>query len=311
MQDLPVKQKYRGVIVPMVTPLDEGGDVDAKAVRVLVDTLVREGCAPFVAGTTGEAPSLTEEGRVELVRAAAAATDGRAPVYAGIADNCLAGCLRRARLYRDLGADVAVCHLPGYYPIDEAEMAVWYRALADACPLPLMLYNIPATTGLSLPLRLVDELSRHENVVGVKDSERGDERLREALALWRDREDFTFHLGWAAKSAFGLLNGLDGIVPSSGNLVPGLYRRMVERAGAGDAAEAGRLQALTDDISACYQEGRSLSRSIPVLKAMLSAFGLCGPAVAPPMMAVAGGELAAIVAEARTRWAPHVRPIEG
>ena len=118
----------------------------------------------------------------------------------------------------------------------------YFEKLADASPLPIMLYNIPVTTHLSMPISLVDKLSYHDNIVGFKDSERGDDRLNESLNLWKNRNDFTYHLGWAAMSSYGLQNGLDGIVPSSGNLVPGLYRAIYDNVKAGNFEEANAIQ---------------------------------------------------------------------
>ncbi len=284
-------EKYRGVIVPMVTPLDEQGAIDEAAARRLVEHLVRHRCAPFVAGTTGECSSLTDAQKDELVWIAADQAAGRQLVYAGVADNCFSASLEKCRQYRDAGAAVVVSHLPCYYPIDEDQMRRYFVSLADASPLPVVLYNIPVTTNLSIPLSLIDDLSHHSNIVGVKDSERGEQRLADGLTLWRDREDFTHHLGWAAKSAFGLLNGLDGIVPSSANLVPNLYRGIYDAAKRGDDAEANRLQIATDEISEYYQEGYPLSRSIPIFKAMLSAFDLCRPYAASPMLTLDGDDL--------------------
>jgi 4-hydroxy-tetrahydrodipicolinate synthase len=301
-----IKQKYCGVIVPLVSPLREDGNVDEAGMRKIVENVVANGCSPFVAGTTGECSSLTDTQKLELVRITAEQTAGRAQVYAGIADNCMQQSLAKAAAYRDLGADVAVAHLPCYYPIDDEQMLATYNALADNCPLPVMLYNIPVTTNLSMPLSLIDGLSRHDNIVGLKDSERGDDRLAESLALWSERQDFTFHLGWAAKSSYGLQRGLDGIVPSSANLVPGLYRRIYDEARDGNAAEADRIQATTDEISAYYQEGYTLSRSIPRFKAMLSAFDICEPYAAPPMITLDAAERASVKEEVLGRFARHV-----
>ena len=301
-----VKETYCGVIVPMVTPLDARGAIDDLGVRRIIGNLVANRCSPFVAGTTGESSSISDARKAELVRIAVEEAAGKELVYAGIADNCLEESLSKARLYRDLGADAVVAHLPWYYPIDDAHMREYFLALAEACPLPVMMYNIPVTTNLSLPLELLDELSRHENIVGVKDSERGDDRLRESLELWRDREDFTFHLGWAAMSSFGLQNGLDGIVPSSANLVPGVYRGIYDAARSGDAAEADRLQTIGDEISDYYQVGYPLSRSVPRFKAMLNAFGFCQPYVASPMLALTGQDLDDVREETRVRFGKFV-----
>ncbi len=301
-----IKTTYCGVIVPMVTPLDASGAVDPAGVEKIIAGLVKNRCAPFVAGTTGESASLSDAEKERLVGLAVSTTNGRQIVYAGIADNCFEASVEKAHRYKELGADAVVAHLPCYYPIDEGQMAAYFGALADASPLPLLLYNIPVTTKLSVPVTLLDELSQHENVVGAKDSERSEERLRDCLDRWRDREDFTFHLGWAAKSAFGLLDGLDGIVPSSANLVPHLYRGIYDAAKSGDAAEANRLQAITDIISAYYQEGFPLSQSIPRFKTMLEAFDICQPHVALPMITLCDDERATVIQDAQSQFSQYL-----
>ena len=306
MKDKNLKNTYRGVIVPMTTPLDKYGAIDPQGVSNIVSNLVSNRCSPFVACTTGESASISDASKAELVKLAVDAAAGKELVYAGIADNCFAASLEKAQQYKDLGADVLVSHLPCYYPIDAEQMKHYFSALADASPLPLVMYNIPVTTKLSIPLALIDELSHHENIVGAKDSERGDDRLRDSLALWADREDFTFHLGWAAMSSYGLQNGLDGIVPSSANLVPGLYRAIYDAAKSGDGVEADRLQAITDEISAYYQQDQPLSRAIPIFKAMLSAFKICEQHVASPMLTLEGAELASIKSEVLDRFGEYV-----
>lgn len=307
MRNQTIKSKYCGVIVPMITPLNSDGAIDEAGVGKIVTSLIANQCSPFVAGTTGESSSISDARKADLVKIAVEVSSGKELVYAGIADNCLEASLNKARWYRDLGADAVVAHLPCYYPIDEEQMKAYFSALADACPLPVMLYNIPVTTNHSVPLSLLDELSYHENIVGVKDSERGDDRLRDSLDLWAERQDFTFHLGWAAMSATGLKNGLDGIVPSSANLVPGLYRGIYDAAKSGDFAEADRLQAITDEISAYYQQDQPLSRSVPIFKAMMAAFEICEPFAASPMITLSEDELAAVRKDVLERFSEYVR----
>lgn len=301
-----IKQTYSGVVVPMITPLDKNGAVDEVAVRHIVENLVSEKCMPFVAGTTGESASLSIAQRSELVRITVEQVAGRERVFAGIADNCFETSLKQAGMFRSLGVDAVVSHLPCYYPIDDEQMRAYFLKLADASPLPVVLYNIPITTNLSVPVPILDELSHHENVIGAKDSERGEERLAESLRLWSDRPDFTFHLGWAAMSSFGFQNGLDGSVPSSGNLVPHLYRGIYDAAKRGDAAEADRLQAITNEISDFYQAGYPLSRSIPLFKAMLEAFGVCERYAASPMLTLSSDECAKVRDEVVERFGQYV-----
>lgn len=301
-----MNKQYSGIIVPMITPLNEDSSIDKVGTQRLVEHVVANGCMPFVAGTTGESASLSRNAKEDLVRVAVQQTAGRQPVFAGIADNCFEASLAAAARYQDLGVDVAVAHLPCYYPIGERQMGKYFLSLAEQCPLPLMLYNIPVTTGLSVPVELIDELSHHKNIVGVKDSERGEDRLAKSLGLWANREDFTFHLGWAAMSAYGFRNGLDGSVPSSGNLVPQLYRRIYDAACQGEHEEADRLQDTTNAISDYYQAGFPLSESIPIFKAMLEGFGVCQRFTAPPMLTLEPAEAKKIKTECTERFGEFV-----
>lgn len=285
------KEKYCGVIVPMLTPLTESLDIDKQGVENIIDGFIKNKCNAFVLGTTGESSSISNNKKLNLVKYTVEAVNQRNLVYAGISGSCLEESIDNAKQFADFGVDVLVAHLPCYYPIDEKHMLNYFEKLADAVPLPLMTYNIPVTTNLSMPLELVDKLSHHENIVGFKDSQRGDDRLEESLSLWKKRKDFTFHLGWAAMSSYGLQNGLDGIVPSSANLVPQLYREIYDAVRRGDIEKADQIQEITDVISAYYQQGNILSDAFPIFKAMMKSFGLCESYVASPMMTVSSSEL--------------------
>jgi 4-hydroxy-tetrahydrodipicolinate synthase len=297
-----IKEKYCGVIVPMLTPLNENLDIDKGGVENIVHEFMQNNCNAFVLGTTGESSSIPIDKKIDLVKYTVEAVKGKNLVYAGISGNCLQECIDNAKQFADIGADVLVAHLPSYYPINEKQMLNYFEKLADAVPLPLMIYNIPVTTNLSMPISLVDKLSHHEKIVGFKDSERGDERLSESLNLWKNREDFTFHLGWAAMSSYGLQNGLDGIVPSSANLVPQLYRKIYDSVKTGDIKEADRIQEITDIISAYYQQGNILSEAFPIFKAMMKSFGLCEPYVASPMINLSQDELKGIKSEVLAKF---------
>lgn len=288
------KEKYCGVIVPMVTPLKENLSIDRQGVQNIVEGFNKNKCNAFVLGTTGESSSISNKKKLELVKYTIEAVNRKNLVYVGISGNCLEETINNAKKFADFGADVLVAHLPYYFPLDEKHMLNYFEKLANAVPLPLMVYNIPVTTNLSLPHDLIDKLSYHENIIGLKDSQRGEDRLNDGLKLWKHRKDFTFHLGWAAMSSYGLRNGLDGIVPSSANLVPGLYRRLYDAAKNGDLKMAEELQEITNIISAYYQERQILSRAFPIFKAMMDAFSLCKPFVASPLETLNQDEIAII-----------------
>ncbi|RRN76531.1 dihydrodipicolinate synthase family protein, partial [Pseudoxanthomonas sp. SGD-10] len=159
----------------------------------------------------------------------------------------------------------------------------YFLQLADAVPGPLIIYNIPATTHMSIPVSLLDELSYHDNIVGVKDSERSEKRLDESLQLWKDREDFSHFLGWAGKSAYALINGSDGVVPSTGNAVPAIYYEMCKAVLNGDEKKAYYYQHQSDVLGNLYQNNRSLGESLWALKVLMKELGLCDTHMMPPL----------------------------
>ncbi|MBN1184873.1 MAG: dihydrodipicolinate synthase family protein [Bacteroidales bacterium] len=288
-------KKYRGVIVPMVTPLNNQFNIDEEAVERIVDSFVEAGVSPFLLGTTGESVSVSFTQKKNLVRKTVVHSNKRSIVYAGISGNCLEDTIEEGKAYADMGVDALVAHLPFYYPLSPDQMLRYYEQIADNVPAPLFLYNNPITTKFSIPLEVVEKLSYHSNIVGLKDSERGLERLDTSISLWADREDFSHLLGWAAQSAYALQKGSDGIVPSTGNISPKLYRDLYDAAIRGDALKALALQEITNQISEIYQLNRNISQSIPALKVMMHVKGLCKPCVLPPMYELEKDEVETII----------------
>lgn len=285
-----MEKKYSGVVVPMITPFTDKYKIDLEAAERITNHLILHDAHPFVLGTTGESVSICPQERKKFLQATVHATKKRKTVYAGISGNCLSSVLEEARAFSDLGADVLVSTMPSYYPVDEDQMLRYFQELADAVPLPLIVYNIPSTTHLSIPLSVADKLSHHQNIVGFKDSEKGEQRVEEAIKLWKDREDFSYLLGWALMSHKAMAWGADGMVPSTGNLTPGLYRIIYESGRAQQADRSGAAQDKADRISSIYQKDKILSRSLPVLKIMMDAYGLCGTSVLPPLYKISAQE---------------------
>lgn len=279
-----LKEKYRGVIVPMVSPFNADYSIDVNAVGAIINSFVINGVLPFVLGTTGEAPSLSASMKVDLIKATVSALSGKQPLLAGIGGNSLFSAIEDGKKYAGLGVDALVATVPNYYPSDATQMIKWFEKMADNLPVPLFLYNIPVTTHHSIPLDVAEILSHHSNIIGIKDSEQNEERLIESLNRWKDREDFLFLVGWAAKSVFGIRNGANGIVPSVGNLVPELYQQLVLETKKGNFDVANEMQDLTNTISALCQKGKNISQSIPAMKVLMELKGLCGTQVLPPML---------------------------
>lgn len=278
-----IQKKYSGIVVPAVTPLTENFQLDHGAVESMFDNFYRNQTLPFILGTTGESASLPFELKTDYVRQAGKNKQKGTVLYAGIASNCLEESIELTKISEQAGVDVVAATLPSYYALTESQMKRYFEQLADAIPLPLIIYNIPATTHSSVPLQIIDELSYHSNIIGLKDSERNIERLHESLHLWRDREDFSHFMGWAAKSAEAMLLGSDGIIPSTGNFIPSIYHEMQEAVRQNDTTKALRMQELSDLYGSLYQKGRTLGESLWALKVLMSTHKLCQPIVMPPL----------------------------
>ena len=282
--------RYRGVVVPMVTPVTEKGALDVPAVERIIEFFAQNNVAPLLMGTTGEGNSVSASDGLLMVETAVKAAKGRILIYAGLTGNCCAEQLSQAQAYTAAGADVIVATLPSYYALTAEQMYGYYKALADNITGPLMLYNILATTHMTIPVDVVKRLADHPNIVGLKDSERDLERMRQCIDISRDREDFAYFCGWAAQSAYSLSIGGDGIVPSTGNFVPDMFNDLYSAATGGDMDTANRLQDETNEIAKIYQAGRTLGQSLTALKVMMQTKGLCDPWMLMPLTRLSAEE---------------------
>ena len=291
-------KKYHGVVVPMVTPVKENGTLDTQAVERIIAFFAQAGVSPLLMGTTGEGNSVSQKDGQLFVETAVKAAQGRITIYAGLTGNCFAEQLAQAEAYTNAGADVIVATLPTYYALTAEQMENYYRALADSIKGPLMLYNILATTHMSIPVEVIRRLADHPNIVGLKDSERDLERMAQCIEIAKGREDFCYFCGWAAQSAHSLELGGDGIVPSTGNFVPEMFQQLYEAAVKGDMATANRLQDETNEIAKIYQKDRTLGQSLTALKVMMQTKGLCEPWMLMPLTRLSAEEEKAIAAKA-------------
>lgn len=291
-------KKYNGVVVPMVTPVTPTGMLDKPAVERIIKSFVEAGVSPLLMGTTGEGNSVSTSDGQELIATAVKAAEGKITIYAGLTGTSFIEQLRQAGYYSASGADVIVATLPSYYSLTPEQMENYYKTLADSIKGPLMLYNIAATTHMSIPVDVVERLSKHPNIVGLKDSERDLERMEKCIEIARDNDEFTYFCGWAAQSAHSLELGGDGIVPSTGNFVPGMFRKLYDAAEAGDMETANRLQDETNEIAKLYQAGRTLGQSLTALKVMMQTRGLCTPDMLMPLTRLSEQEEAEIAAAA-------------
>ncbi|MCC5804693.1 MAG: dihydrodipicolinate synthase family protein [Opitutales bacterium] len=288
---------HSGVVVPMITPFTRDGDIDEPAVERIARRLAAHNIGVFVLGTTGETASIPRTDRFRLVTTVLRAVDDRVHVYAGIGDNCFTNAVKAAERYLDAGVTAVVSHLPSYYPLTPDEMQLYFERLHDHVKGPLILYNIPATTGMSLPLTVVEYLSELPRIVGFKDSERVDGRMEDAARRFAEREDFALFMGTSVLSVDALKLGYSGLVPNSGNLVPALWEKLYNHARNGEWNEAFGLQTLLNEVAWVFQGNRTLGQSLAALKVLLAEQSLCEPYVLPPLRTIPEKEREGICVE--------------
>jgi dihydrodipicolinate synthase/N-acetylneuraminate lyase len=277
--------RFSGAAVPIVTPVTATGELDEASLDRLVEHMLAgrvEGV--FVLGSTGEGPSVPREWRLKLVRRTVERVAGQARVYAGIGDNSLEDSVESARAYFDAGVDAVVGQPPVYFPLLPGELLAWYRALLDRLPGPLIIYNIPPTTRVSIPLDVIGQLRGHPRLAGVKDSENDPQRLEEMMTRFGGDPDFVILIGVGALMAPGLRLGAHGTVPSVGNLIPRACHEMCAAAVQRDWDAVDRAGERMLAVAALYQKDRAMSQAFPVLKAALSLMNLTGPDPLPPLL---------------------------
>ncbi len=267
----------------MVTPFTPEGTLDTSALDRLVDALLAGGVEGiFVLGTTGEGAHVPPAVRLQLVERTVKRAAGRVKIFAGLGDIQNTD-VSDANAFLRAGADAVVAHPPIAQKIPAAGLQDWFKSLLDRLTGPLLIYNMPSTTGISIPLDVVEKLLGHPRLAGIKDSENDPKRLEELLKRFGGKADFAVFVGVGALMEMGLKLGADGIVPSVGNLIPDVCQQLCEAALKSDWNQAEQLYARMNSVAAVYQKGRTLNESLAALKAAVHCRGLCAPDVLPPL----------------------------
>jgi len=268
----------------MVTPVTARGSLDQPAVARVVDHLCAGGThGVFVLGTTGEAAVVPSGMRDQLVQLTVAQVRKRALVYAGISSKSLAESVIAGNNCLRMGVNAVVAHVPAHFVAQPQAALNFYSELARQLEGNLILYNIPLTTNVSLPIELCKQTARFPQVIGLKDSENDLARMVALLEELGRKEGFSVFIGTGPLMGKGLLLGADGIVPSVGNLAPALCRELYDCAVSGDLAGTETLHRRMMAVSDIYQNGRGLDHSLATLKTAMAWLGLCGPDMLPPL----------------------------
>ncbi len=282
---------FCGVGTALVTPFS-GGRVDIPAARRLAKRQRDAGIsALIVAGTTGESPTLSADERALLLSAVLDTVGGRIPVIMGTGANDTRTAVRYTEQAARLGADGALVVTP-YYNKGTAEgLARHYLAVADATPLPIILYNVPSRTGVDLTLPVLSRLAEHPRIVAIKEASGKIDRVADIRAALGDR--MPIYSGNDGDLLPTLSLGGIGIISVLSNLLPEACISLWQSFTAGRVGEAGELAvALTPLCRLLFAE----TNPAPIKCAMADR-GLCGEELRLPMTTVTPTLRAALAAE--------------
>jgi 4-hydroxy-tetrahydrodipicolinate synthase len=283
--------KLHGTGVALVTPFTSTGAVDMAAWQRLLDFTIAGGVEYLVLnGTTGESPTVTPDEKTYLLQVARTHVAGRVPLVYGIGGNDTATVARQLR-ETDLTGVVAILSAsPAYNKPSQSGIVAHYQHLADAAPLPLLLYNVPGRTGSNLSAETTLRLAQHPNIMGIKEASGN---VEQCLAILAGKPaDFLFLSGDDMLTLPLIACGSQGIISVMANAFPRKFSDMTRAALAGDFARAQQLLfGLVPLNPLLYEEGNPVG-----VKAALALQGVCEAAVRLPLVAASEGLTARIKA---------------
>ncbi len=249
----------------LITPFGQRGELDIKAHTSNMRTLAERGIEGYViGGSNGEGPYLETGERARLVKAG---RRRKAHFMVGIAAQSTRGALTQVAEATEAGADSLLVLTPTTLARDRDEAVLrFYRTVADRSVLPVFLYSVPPVTAYSLPLELIWRLSRHENIVGMKDSSGDVVRLQSIIDA--TPKSFRLYSGSSRALTGAMAVGCDGAITGSGNYAPQLVLETLEAAKT-EPASARRLQKRLSTLSASVE-----AHGVPGVKAAAKAAGL-------------------------------------
>jgi 4-hydroxy-2-oxoglutarate aldolase len=272
--------KLHGVYAPIATPFADGKIAYGKLEKNLKFWLESDLTGIVVMGSNGEFVLLSPEEKEELTRFVCAQAKGKKPVIAGTGAESTAETIRLNKKAAEAGAEAVLIVTPNYYKgeMTDPVLARFYQDVADVSPLPVILYNMPRNAGINISAKLAIELSRHPNIIGIKDS--GGNIVQIADMIRGAAEGFSVFAGSASYLYTSLVLGAEGGTLALANVFPNECVRLQTLFEAGKMKEARDLQmTLIDSNNAVTARW-----GIPGLKAALEVIGLYGGAPRPPLM---------------------------
>lgn len=275
------KISMAGIYPPIPTPFDAAGELNLKA---LADNLERWNKFPLsgyvVLGSNGEMPYLSEAEKLKVFETARKHIPKGKLLMAGCGCESTHSSIALAKQAAAIGADVALFISPCYYKskMDNAGLSDYYTKIADACPIPISMYNMPANTGVDLSVELIVKMAQHPNVAAVKDSSGNVAKMGEVVRCVRP--DFQVIAGSAGFLYPALCIGAVGGVLALANIAPQQCCDILEFFKKGKHEDAKQLQLMMIAPNTAVTAGFG----VPGLKAAMEMVGMYGGAPRSPML---------------------------
>lgn len=267
----------KGVIPPIITPVDADENVDEAALKRVIDHVLDGGVhGIFVLGSNGEFYGLDFENQKRAVEITVAHVNGRVPVYAGASAITTREAVKLAKMAEKAGADALTVLTPMFINPNEQEMYGHFEAIAKATNLPVLLYNNPGKTTNNISVSLVEKLAKIENVIGIKNTSFDFTQTVEYLRVTKDTPNFKVLSGSDYLIYATLAYGGAGCVAGTANVAPRLVVDIYDKYMAGDLKGAIEAQYKLIPLRNTYNYG-----SFPVV--MKDCLNLMGMNVGHPV----------------------------
>ena len=275
---------FHGTGVALVTPFTSDFSVDYAGWRRLLDFCIDGGVEYLVVnGTTGESPTTTADEKAELLRVAKEQVAGRVPLVYGIGANDTASAEELFRSTDLTGIAAVLSASPAYNKPTQAGLVAHYQRLADASPVPVILYNVPGRTASNITAETTLRLAQHPNIIGIKEASGNMEQCLAIAA--RKPANLLLLSGEDLLTPALVACGAEGIISVMANAFPKRFSDMTRAALAGDfAAARTELFRLLPINPLMYEESNPVG-----VKAALEALGVCGSAVRLPLLEATPG----------------------
>ncbi|MDD5772411.1 MAG: 4-hydroxy-tetrahydrodipicolinate synthase [bacterium] len=268
---------FQGAMTAIVTPF-KAGKVDEGALQKLIEFQLKNGIKGIIpCGTTGESATLAFAEHKRVVEITVSTVNKRVPVIAGAGSNNTEEALELTKFAKSIGADGALLITPYYNRPTPRGLFMHYEKIAKSVDIPIIIYNVPTRTGTNILPQTVYELSKIQNIVGIKEATGDLKQASEIIKLCGDR--FTMLSGDDYTILPFLSIGGHGVISVVANIVPGLVSRLIEEFISGNTKKAKELHYKIFPLTkACFLE----TNPIPV-KTALSMMGMVSPELRLPL----------------------------